>query len=242
MRTGDRGWGLQLMQDIHPGELITQCVGEVISVEGMMERSKVRRAQGIVDAYYFDMGGGSILDCGHKGNVGRFVNHSCQPNCEFEKWVVGGEDILVLVASVAVPAFTELSVDYRWEHIQVPPSSSGAGGDDSSGEDALPPPRSRCFCGAPRCRGYIDMASSCSETDAICGVCHRGETNEGNDIVFCDGPGCNVAVHQKCYHGLATIPSDDWFCDVCVPSNGVASNGVPSNGTVRVTVCVTLRM
>jgi hypothetical protein len=26
-----------------------------------------------------------------QGNYGRFINHSCQPNCETQKWMVRGE-------------------------------------------------------------------------------------------------------------------------------------------------------
>lgn len=26
-----------------------------------------------------------------QGNLGRFINHSCEPNCETQKWVVHGE-------------------------------------------------------------------------------------------------------------------------------------------------------
>lgn len=26
-----------------------------------------------------------------QGNLGRFINHSCDPNCETQKWVVHGE-------------------------------------------------------------------------------------------------------------------------------------------------------
>lgn len=34
------------------------------------------------------------LPCSHgclQGNLGRFINHSCEPNCETQKWVVHGE-------------------------------------------------------------------------------------------------------------------------------------------------------
>jgi len=32
-----------------------------------------------------------IIDAGPKGNYSRFMNHSCQPNCETQKWNVSGD-------------------------------------------------------------------------------------------------------------------------------------------------------
>jgi SET domain-containing protein len=29
--------------------------------------------------------------CRKQGNVARFINHSCEPNCETQKWMVRGE-------------------------------------------------------------------------------------------------------------------------------------------------------
>uniref|UniRef100_T1IZ57 PHD-type domain-containing protein n=1 Tax=Strigamia maritima TaxID=126957 RepID=T1IZ57_STRMM len=47
-----------------------------------------------------------------------------------------------------------------------------------------------------------------------CCVCsdERGWTE--NPLVYCDGHGCNVAVHQACY-GIVTVPTGPWFCRKC---------------------------
>jgi hypothetical protein len=50
--------------------------------------------------------------------------------------------------------------------------------------------------------------------DAICGVCLNGDSVEGDAIVFCDGPNCNVAVHQGCY-GISEVPDKEWLCSTC---------------------------
>ncbi|KAL6899053.1 hypothetical protein ACP4OV_005711 [Aristida adscensionis] len=34
---------------------------------------------------------GTVIDACTKGNLGRFINHSCSPNCRREKWMVNGE-------------------------------------------------------------------------------------------------------------------------------------------------------
>ena len=53
-----------------------------------------------------------------------------------------------------------------------------------------------------------------SENDDVCGICGDGASDDANQIVYCDGKGCNVAVHQACY-GLPSIPDGDWLCYGC---------------------------
>lgn len=38
------------------------------------------------------------------------------------------------------------------------------------------------------------------------------ETEEGNEMVFCDR--CNICVHQACY-GITEIPEGEWLCSPC---------------------------
>ncbi|XP_050418487.1 protein AF-10 isoform X2 [Patella vulgata] len=47
-----------------------------------------------------------------------------------------------------------------------------------------------------------------------CCVCsdERGWTE--NPLVYCDGQGCNVAVHQACY-GIIQVPKGPWYCRKC---------------------------
>jgi SET domain-containing protein len=34
---------------------------------------------------------GEVIDPTYKGNLARFINHSCEPNCITQKWNVLGE-------------------------------------------------------------------------------------------------------------------------------------------------------
>lgn len=50
-----------------------------------------------------------------QGALGRFINHSCDPNCETQKWLVHGELAIGLFATKDIPADTELTFDYNFE-------------------------------------------------------------------------------------------------------------------------------
>lgn len=45
-----------------------------------------------------------IIDAGPKGNYSRFMNHSCNPNCETQKWTVNGDVRVGLFALCDIPA------------------------------------------------------------------------------------------------------------------------------------------
>ena len=45
-----------------------------------------------------------IIDAGPKGNHTRFMNHSCEPNCETQKWTVCGDIRVGLFALEDIPA------------------------------------------------------------------------------------------------------------------------------------------
>ena len=72
---------------------------------------------------------------------GRFLNHSCEPNCRVRTRADG---LLDVVAKVAIARGTELTVDYATFESRVGPAGGGA-----------------CLCGARRCRetisGYLDL-------------------------------------------------------------------------------------
>ncbi|XP_028442821.1 protein Jade-3 isoform X2 [Perca flavescens] len=51
------------------------------------------------------------------------------------------------------------------------------------------------------------------DEDVICDVCRSPDSEEGNDMVFCDK--CNICVHQACY-GIVKVPVGNWLCRTCV--------------------------
>ncbi|XP_074649831.1 protein Jade-3-like [Tubulanus polymorphus] len=50
------------------------------------------------------------------------------------------------------------------------------------------------------------------DENIICDVCRSTESEDGNEMVFCDA--CDICVHQACY-GIQTIPEGTWLCRTC---------------------------
>ena len=44
------------------------------------------------------------------------------------------------------------------------------------------------------------------DENVICDVCRSPDSEEANEMVFCDN--CNICVHQACY-GITNIPSGE---------------------------------
>lgn len=70
------------------------------------------------------------------GGDGRFVNHSCEPNCEMQKWSVHGLPRMALFASRDIKPGEELTYDYNFALFN-----------PSEGQE--------CRCGSNACRGVI---------------------------------------------------------------------------------------
>jgi len=61
-------------------------------------------------------------------------------------------------------------------------------------------------------RNSDDMETA-QDDSIICDVCRSPDSEESNEMVFCDQ--CNICVHQACY-GITTIPSGSWLCRTCI--------------------------
>jgi SET domain-containing protein len=63
--------------------------------------------------YFFTINGNVTIDGGPKRNVARFMNHSCEPNCQTGKWLVKGLTRIGLFALHETN--TELTFNYKLE-------------------------------------------------------------------------------------------------------------------------------
>jgi len=131
------GWGLKVSEDVRAGQLIREYVGEVLTEQMLADRmdDHAKTNPNDVNMYVMELEFGLYLDARQKGNVSRFINHSCNPNCELQKWSVQGVTRIGIFAVKDVAASTPLSYDYQF--------------------DTREHARFRCQCGAPACRGSL---------------------------------------------------------------------------------------
>ncbi|KAM6907189.1 uncharacterized protein nsd1b [Xenentodon cancila] len=219
-RTLSRGWGLRCVHDIKKGQFVSEYVGEVIDEEEC--RSRIRHAQenDICNFYMLTLDKDRIIDAGPKGNEARFMNHSCQPNCETQKWTVNGDTRVGLFALVDISAGTELTFNYNLECL-------GNG-------------KTVCKCGASNCSGFLGVRPKNNPPSDEKGrkLKRRGHSKkkkkvvltkeredecfscgDGGQMVSCKRPGCPKVYHADCLN-LTKRPAGRWECpwhqcDIC---------------------------
>ena len=97
-RAEGRGWGLVASHLIKKGSFCIEYVGELITMEEYRNRMKKNQECKEENYYYLTIDNNRMIDAGPKGNVARFMNHSCDPNCITQKWSVGGDTRVGLFA------------------------------------------------------------------------------------------------------------------------------------------------
>ena len=130
------GKGVFALVDIPKGEVLIEYKGERISWEKALKRHPHDPSQPN-HTFYFTLEDGRVIDAAHGGNKARWINHSCQPNCEaFE------QDGRVYIRSLrAIRTGQELNYDYEL---------------DVDGRQTAKLKREyACHCGAKRCRGTM---------------------------------------------------------------------------------------
>nr|CAB3263364.1 uncharacterized protein LOC778906 [Phallusia mammillata] len=134
-RTQDRGWGVKTNDTIPEGQFILEYVGEVVS-DREFRRRTIENYNAHNDHYCIQLEAGKVIDGYRMANEGRFVNHSCVPNCEMQKWVVNGEYRIGLFAKRKINPDEELTYDYNFHAYNLDRQQV-------------------CRCGAKECRGVI---------------------------------------------------------------------------------------
>lgn len=142
-RCGKKGFGLQAFENIAQGQFIIEYCGEVLDEGEYMYRKTEYACQGERHHYFMSLAGGEVIDARQKGNLGRFINHSCDPNCETQKWMVQGELCIGFFALKDIQQYEEITFDYNFERYGEKPT--------------------RCLCGTDKCRGFIGGGDSLNE-------------------------------------------------------------------------------
>lgn len=146
----EKGKGLITTQRIAKGEFICEYAGEVLSQTEARKRFQRNKANNwmnyiICVREYFGEGDNKLetyIDPFYFGNIGRFVNHSCVPNCILLPIRVNNSvPKLGIFATCAIAQNCELTFDY----------SDGAMtcNDDASVQ------LKRCLCGENSCRKWL---------------------------------------------------------------------------------------
>ncbi|KAK8788817.1 hypothetical protein V5799_021411 [Amblyomma americanum] len=91
IRSPGRGWGLQADQSLAAGDFVMEYVGEIIDEAECERRLAQLHMENIQNFYFLTLDKNRIIDAGPRGNLSRFINHSCEPNCETQKWTVNGD-------------------------------------------------------------------------------------------------------------------------------------------------------
>jgi histone-lysine N-methyltransferase SETD2 len=83
-----KGLGLVAQQDIPAGTFVEEYIGEVMPLAEGKKRLAQYKAAGRVHTYVMNLSAAEVIDATVKGGAARFINHSCDPNCETQKWQV----------------------------------------------------------------------------------------------------------------------------------------------------------
>jgi SET domain-containing protein len=54
----------------------------MMTIDNVSFRNRLENKSAEQNYYYMVMDSNRVIDAGPKGNLARFMNHSCQPNCE----------------------------------------------------------------------------------------------------------------------------------------------------------------
>lgn len=130
------GTGVFAVRPIFKGARILEYTGERVSHAEADRRYESKDAADN-HTFLFIVDGRTVIDAGIGGNVARFINHGCEPNCET---VIESRRVFIYALRPIAPG-EELAYDYLIQR-----------------EDDDPPDIEqifRCQCGARTCRGTM---------------------------------------------------------------------------------------
>ncbi|XP_047448790.1 histone-lysine N-methyltransferase SETD1B-A-like [Mugil cephalus] len=128
-------WGLFAMEPIAADEMVIEYVGEIIRQIIADMREQRYEEEGIGSSYLFRVDQDTIIDATKCGNLARFINHSCNPNCYAKIITVESQKKIVIYSRQPISINEEITYDYKFpiEETKIP-----------------------CLCGADSCRGSLN--------------------------------------------------------------------------------------
>jgi hypothetical protein len=135
--TNSHGWGVKANVDMSVDQLVMEYVGEIVDEEESEKRMIQAEKSGSRHVYMMQLDHGCVVDASKCGNSSRFINHSCDPNCELQRWHVGNEIRIGIFTIKNVAKDEELTYDYQLSAVQ----------------------SFICRCGTAKCRGTLKRVS-----------------------------------------------------------------------------------
>ena len=149
-RSGVHAKGVFALQDLAEGETLIEYVGEIISWDEAQDRHP-HDPKDPNHTFYFHVNEDKVIDALHGGNSSRWINHSCDPNCEADE-----ENERVFIKALRnIKAGEELNYDY------------GLIIDEPYTKKLLA--EYPCWCGAKNCRGTLLSPKDREDTPKIPG-------------------------------------------------------------------------
>jgi hypothetical protein len=106
-RSGIHRWGVFATAAIPKNKRIVHYGGEKISNQESLRRERRYIRKGHI--WCFKLTNRTVIDAGVGGNVARFINHSCRPNC----YIDIRDGIIWIRASRRIRRGEELTYDYN---------------------------------------------------------------------------------------------------------------------------------
>lgn len=151
---------------------------------------------------------GLYIDAHCYANIGRTMNHSCNPNCRVRKLVINGLPALAFYTVRAIARGEQLTFDYK--------SRAGFVG--------------KCLCKSENCSALLPNPQSGKQVQRNIKGQHSNDTRNESDgtnvycicqkpehgaMIACDNPQCpNKWFHFGC-ENVGEVPKGNWFCSTC---------------------------
>lgn len=135
-RSPVHGLGAFALRRIRKGTRIVEYLGERVSHQEADRRYESKDANDS-HTFLFIVDSRTVIDAGVDGNDARFLNHSCNPNCES---VIENRRVFIEAIRTIEPG-EEMTYDYQIQRED----------DDPPGIDEV----FACRCGFPECRGTM---------------------------------------------------------------------------------------
>ncbi|KAJ7083652.1 hypothetical protein B0H15DRAFT_784784 [Mycena belliarum] len=153
-KTPKKGWGVFATKRIAKGSFIGVYSGEFLKDDVCERRGLVYDKSGrtyLLDIDFYHLGETKyVVDAYHAGNFTRFLNNSCNPNCQVVPCYINEPDIekplMTLFAKRDIAVAEELCFSYQGYD----PDTAEPGDAAIMANNSI---TNKCFCGAPNCTG-----------------------------------------------------------------------------------------